>query len=485
MGRVFPVPTSAYVEFLTQTRAQHCLRDDVARDTPPERLLQAIWFHQRLRRDQLRTTDGRRVTVLHPGFWNRESGPDFRDAIIQFGTERPLTGDVEVDIASTGWRSHGHAANPAFANVILHVVWTATDKPTPPSLPLKEALDDALESLAARLGGESGTNLPPALAGKCRAPLSRLGDAPLNALLEEAALWRMDIRSCRLAARARQSGWEQALWEGMFRVLGYKHNAWPMQRLGELTGELRKEPHSAQEWQALLFGLAGFLELKDRKQSKPMPETGTFRALWDIWWRERDRWEAGMLPAKAWRLGGIRPANHPQRRLALAAHWLAGQELPEKLTRWFADRDPDTMSPADLLETLAPRTEDAFWSRHWTLQGAATQKPQPLLGTGRGTDLAVNVILPWLRARAASGNNDALVRRAECLLLSWPAAEDNAVLKLARQRLLGGRRLPKPATAAQQQGLMQIVRDFCEHSNAVCDHCRFPELVVRHQTELG
>jgi len=25
--------------------------------------------------------------------------------------------------------------------------------------------------------------------------------------------------------------------------------------------------------------------------------------------------------------------------------------------------------------------------------------------------------------------------------------------------------------------LMQIVRDFCEHSNAICADCRFPELV--------
>jgi len=28
-----------------------------------------------------------------------------------------------------------------------------------------------------------------------------------------------------------------------------------------------------------------------------------------------------------------------------------------------------------------------------------------------------------------------------------------------------------------QQGLLQIVRDFCAHSNALCENCRFPELV--------
>ncbi|MDW8310608.1 MAG: hypothetical protein RMK20_14635, partial [Verrucomicrobiales bacterium] len=57
-------------------------------------------------------------------------------------------------------------------------------------------------------------------------------------------------------------------------------------------------------------------------------------------------------------------------------------------------------------------------------------------------------------------------------------AQDNAVLRLARARLLGGAPL-RPAGAALQQGLIQVVRDFCEHSNALCEQCRFPELVRR------
>jgi len=50
-------------------------------------------------------------------------------------------------------------------------------------------------------------------------------------------------------------------------------------------------------------------------------------------------------------------------------------------------------------------------------------------------------------------------------------------LKLARQRLLGTAKASILKGAAQQQGLMQIVRDFCEHSNAVCAGCQFPDLV--------
>src|SRR5262245_35692089 len=62
--------------------------------TPPERLLQTIWQHQRLRRDQLQLLDGRPLKVLHPGFWNREAGPDFRGAVLQIDTGTPLTGDI-------------------------------------------------------------------------------------------------------------------------------------------------------------------------------------------------------------------------------------------------------------------------------------------------------------------------------------------------------------------------------------------------------
>ena len=95
---------------------------------PPERLLQAIWVRQRLLRDSLRTPDGRLVQVLHPGFWNREPGPDFRNAVVRIGDDPAVSGDVEVDLRSEGWRGHGHDRNPGFSNVVLHVVWDAPSR---------------------------------------------------------------------------------------------------------------------------------------------------------------------------------------------------------------------------------------------------------------------------------------------------------------------------------------------------------------------
>ena len=128
---------------------------------------------------------------------------------------------------------------------------------------------------------------------------------------------------------------------------------------------------------------------------------------------------------------------------------------------------------------------DEFWSWHWTLKSGRLARPQPLLGAARATDLAVNVILPWLWARAAEGRNAGLRQEIERRYFTWPAAEDNSVLKLARQRLLGTANRRALRHAAEQQGLMQIVSDFCEHSNAICDNCRLPALVGEFRAANG
>lgn len=442
---------------------------------PPERLLQAVWQHQRVVRDRLALLDGRPVRVLHPGFPNREAGPDFRDALVQFGGGSPLRGDVEIDLASGGWRAHRHDVNPAFRNVVLHVVWDGAGAGGLPTLALNARLDAPLAELAEWFGGE-GPGRDGALAGQCCGPLHELPRPRLEAILTQAALVRLQLKAAQFAARARQGGWAQALWEGLFAALGYKHNVWPMRRLAELAGPVR-DPLSAELWQARLSGWSGLLpaELPRGRGA----DGDYLRRLWDAWWREREQFGEVILPRIAWRMSGLRPANQPLRRLALAAHWLAAGDLPARLERWFTREASVETLPGTLRALLQPPA-DEFWSWHWTLNSPRLKKAQPLLGEARLTDLAVNVVLPWLWARAAAGRNAPLRAVAEARLLAWPAGEDNATLRLARERLFAG--APPRGLflrAAAQQGLLQIVRDFCAHSNALCESCRFPELVRR------
>lgn len=468
--------TNQYFEWRRQRGSGFTLHDEAK--PPPERLLQAVWFHQRLLRDQFRTTDGRAVQVLHPGFWNREAGPDFRGAVIQFAGEPPLSGDIEIDLRDADWRAHGHDINPNFARVMLHVVWedSGINHPTTPTLALRSVLDSSLADLAAWLGSEVSAAFPPELHGHCCAPLRSLAAEPLAELLRQAAWVRFQAKASQLQARARQAGWEQALWEGMFRALGYKQNLWPMQRLGELRERLCSHQTGTPilGLQARLLGVGGLLP--DEMTRAQAATDRYLRELWDSWWREREGFADCSLPRSLWKFSGLRPANHPQRRLALAAHWLLDGSLPSQLEKWcLRPLEPAQLAPA-LLEAI-PVPADAFWNHHWTLRSRRFDREQPLLGTTRVTDLAVNVVLPWLWVRAVEGRNEALRADLERRYFAWPAAEDNAILRLARQRLLGGASARSFDGAAAQQGLLQIVRDYCEHSNALCAECRFPELV--------
>ena len=460
---------------------------------PPERLLQSIWLHQRLRREELQTLDGLPLRVLHPGFWNHAAGPDFHGAVLQFGREPPRSGDVEIDRVPGNWQAHGHEGNPAFAGVILHVVWDASRPGAQPipALALEKFIDTPLADIQLWAGAAAARDWPETLQGACSAPLAGLAPEQTAELLHQAARVRFERKARQMEARARQTGWEQALWEGLFRALGYKQNIWPMQRLGELlpllqnpaasvppaqpgaqSGGVPAFSFSVTAWQARLLGVAGLLP-PDLPKTGPAPY---LRKLWDYWWRERETFSEVILPRNLWRFGGLRPANQPQRRLALAAHWLSINDFLPRLERWFTADQPAASLPASLLACLqAP--EDDFWTWHWGLGTPRLARPQPLLGATRATDLAVNVILPWFWMRAQAGRNEPLRKLAAERFRAWPPAQDNALLRLARRRMLGLGKTGGVHSAAAQQGLLQIVHDFCDRSNAICADCQFPALV--------
>ena len=130
------------------------------------------------------------------------------------------------------------------------------------------------------------------------------------------------------------------LWEGLFRALGYKHNVWPMQNLAESRARWARGADSAFGLQARLLGISGLLPAE---LTRAQAGDGRYlRRVWDCWWRERDEFGDCLLPRAVWKFHGLRPANHPQRRLALAAHWLAAGNLIAKTRNTGAPADsPD------------------------------------------------------------------------------------------------------------------------------------------------
>src|SRR5208283_1406566 len=119
-------------------------------------------------------------------------------------------------------------------------------------------------------------------------------------LLHQAAHVRLQSKASQFQARARRVGWEQALWEGLFRALGYKHNVWPMQRLGELRPRWSGGGGGALAFQARLLGLSGLLPVELTRSKSGADDY--VRRVWDQWWRERDQFLDCILPRALWRL---------------------------------------------------------------------------------------------------------------------------------------------------------------------------------------
>ncbi|NJR43642.1 MAG: DUF2851 family protein [Akkermansiaceae bacterium] len=285
---------------------------------PPELELQAVWFAGGFGRS-FRTTSGKKVEIVQFGEWNRSSGPDFIQAAIEIDGELK-TGPLELDSKSTDWEQHGHATNPAFREVILHVVFqsdgrqtfTRTDvhREVPQVVITEPLLSDALN----RPQREVAIAHP----GRCVAPLRNLPVGAIDRLLGEAALHRAAMKATRWLKAEDAHGRDAALFQATAETLGYRGNSLAMKLLAQRAPfSLLKGAEPAVE--SILFGTAGFLSA-DLHQSAPADTREYLRTLWDTWWKHRAYFEASWDRSIPWKTSGQRPANHPHRRVgALSA----------------------------------------------------------------------------------------------------------------------------------------------------------------------
>ena len=64
---------------------------------PSELELQARWFAGDFGKEFV-STDGDQIEIVQFGVWNREAGPDFRDAAIRINGDGPMPGCIEIDL---------------------------------------------------------------------------------------------------------------------------------------------------------------------------------------------------------------------------------------------------------------------------------------------------------------------------------------------------------------------------------------------------
>jgi len=325
----------------------------------PEKLLQKIWLLGLFETRGARLSDGRVLDVLAPGRWNLLGGPDFRGARLRIG-DREVTGDIEVHFSAVDWVRHGHDRDPAYGDVILHVVLFEPRRGVSPPrtvggrevaqlvlLPwlhcsLEEfAADDAVEALTQ----QHTTRLAEALLEL--EPEARLGR--LRAAAEKR--WKQKVHFAEV--RIARLGWGEACHHTALEILGYRFNRAPMLAVAE------RFPLA--QWSG---GGPGAAEL----------------------------WEAG---GTGWQRQGVRPANDARRRLAQYGAWVAA--VPDWPDRWreWAEAAALSLSPEEFTDIAQVR-------RRWKLgiwrDRVAGQICGGVLSGPRLDTLIGNGLLPLLAA---------------------------------------------------------------------------------------
>ena len=430
---------------------------------PSELELQAIWFSGGFGRS-FRTLDGKQASIVQFGEWNRTAGPDFIQAVIELDGET-RAGAIELDPTSEDWEHHGHATNPSYLGVVLHVVFqrprqtiftrNSDHREVPVVVIDGTALEDALNKPRATVAI--------AKPGRCVQPLAGMDSLSVAKLLEEAALHRASRKATRMLLTAAAHGRDAALYQSTAETLGYRGNSLAMRLLAQRAPLAALKVENSHE--ALLFGTAGFLSPKLHEKA-PADTRDYLRDLWDTWWKQRGRFEPMGERDLPWSMHGHRPANHPHRRVgalsALVGAWPKYRRIA--LARPFKPK-----AVLDFLATL----DHPFWERRYTLTAAPAAKPLALFGKSQALELLANHLVPL-----------ALHEDPEFTITSYlklPATVANDRVKRCALRLFGSLETAKPwlSRLAHHQALLQIYHDFCLQDTSDCAACPFPEQLAQ------
>lgn len=424
-----------------------CAEPGAPPELPPELVLQS-WWAAGLLDNQGNTTHHGPVKILEPGRWNRGPGPDFTHAEIELDGKR-LRGDIEIDPCARDWEHHGHGANPAFNNVVLHVVLT----PPPAGWYTRDSLHREIPvfylppeswqtATHAHHCGEDALPL-------CRRPLAEMDSSRIDHLLQAAAAYRAELKRTQFRRRAARVGTRQAWYEAWATTLGYSANKDAMQMLA-MRAPIKELGSGAE---SILLGTAGFL-------IPVLPERACddarqyHRHVWDAWWLRREQYELAPERHLPWSQAPARPLNHPQRRVAALARCV---EL------WHRIEPLLNAAHAQELRTVLSGISHPFWDTHYTLSSAPMPRRAALIGRQRIDDFLINYVYAL----------DESPHSWQSYLALGAGAAPGGIQRTAD--LLFGRRPDLARTlrkAYAQQALLQIDCDFCARN--ICLDCAFP-----------
>lgn len=434
-----------------------------------EQLLHYVWKHKIFPLTELRTTDGRLVEVISPGLHNHDAGPDFFNAkILIDGTL--WVGNVEIHDYSANWYRHLHATDPAYANVILHVVGMADCAVAYPDgthipqlvLPVPDYVLKNYDELA------RSDAFP-----RCKHVLPDMPKLTVHSWMSALQVERLEQRTEQIMKRREvcDKNWEHTFFVTLARNFGFGINGDAFERWANSVplSAVAKHRDSLFQIEAIFFGQAGLLE------PGAIPSVYAENALTDEYLLSlrkeyrylQHKFSISPMDSSLWRFMRLRPQNFPHIRIAQLAMLYYEQRL--NLSRLVnAESLPEV---CDLLRT---RVSD-YWRTHYTFASTSSAENDKNLSVSSMNLIVINSVVPILFAYGRYKSEEHLCEKAIRFLESL-RPESNHIIRSWDAAGI------KCESAADSQALIQLTRNYCEPHD--CLRCRFGGEFIRRTPDL-
>ncbi|MCS7013224.1 MAG: DUF2851 family protein [Chloroherpetonaceae bacterium] len=444
----------------------------------PERYVRHIWKNLYLRLNELTLCDGRSLQVLSTGTLNPNEGADFLNARLLIDGVLH-TGNVEIHSRSSDWLRHQHHRNPRYDSVILHVVFEhdAPESSSAPVLELRPFLHNDLHcTLAQCIRDEAALSARYAL--PCSpAVLSVADDLKLN-WLQQLSEARFTRKVQRFAERLTADNYDELIYQGLMRALGYSENITGFEQLAALVRfqDLQflvslsfSERRITLE--AIFFSLSGLLP-----EQSSTPETQAYTDILRQTFQTTPFVHLPPLSLTDWIFFRLRPSNFPTLRLAALA-----EILSKNLSSGFLHKALEIAQSAlplrrkiTQLEHLFIADASGYWQHHYRFGERSQVVIRTLVGKHRASEIVINTLLPVLSLYATRTHNHSLADTVSSLYASYPKGLTNRLSEKTMQELLGDSYQVK--SAAFEQGLLELKQEYC---NALrCLECRIGQAIL-------
>lgn len=412
-----------------------------------EDLLYFLWKFRLFKQQQLLITTGETLEIISPGIHNKHAGPDFEEAKVRIG-ETIWVGNVEMHLRSSDWNQHGHTADKAYNNVVLHVV-LENDEPVfrndgtqLPVLELRGRIPKNIESNYRDL--MENLNWIP-----CEKKLGSIDGFHVQSWLSRVLIERLEEKSPQVENLLKEykGSWDDAFYVMLARNFGFKVNTLPFEMLARSLPQaiLARHKNNPMQIEALIFGQAGFLgnDALDDYQ----------RQLKNEYFFLQKKYQLIPIENYLWKFLRLRPNNFPTLRLAqFAALIIKSNHLFSKI-----------MGINDIMELKACFSDlpiSSYWEKHYRF-GAITSA-SGRLGVSSVDNILLNTVVLFIFYYGKCAGKENFVSRAIAVLENLPFENNYITRNFQAAGIKGG-------GADVSQALLQLKKSYCDARK--CLHC--------------